>query len=295
MIETPLYITEARGLEAFCETIKESDWLAVDTEFLRVNTYFPKLCLIQVASEHAVACIDPLADLALQPLMEVLINSRIVKIMHSASQDLEVFYHHFGVIPTPVFDTQMAAGLIEQGNQIGYAGLVKQLLAITLTKNQTRTDWGQRPLTDDQLNYAATDVIYLGDLYHHLKTKLEDNNLYNDFIIECKKLTHSKRYQSRPVDAWQKVKGINKLSQHKFKVACALAAWREREAAQQNRPRRWIISDHLLLTLARRLPTDDVELQQVRSLGPKTYKRYASVLLQVINNAKKLGSAIPVE
>ncbi|WP_347257800.1 ribonuclease D, partial [Methylocaldum sp.] len=163
---TPLsqisYIDSPSQLQDFCRAVENSPWLAVDTEFLREKTYFPKFCLLQIATADKIACIDPLALESLDPVADLLFDPAITKVFHAGRQDLEIFFHLWGKLPAPIFDTQIAAPLIGLPEQISYAGLISELLGITLGKGHARTDWSLRPLADAQLRYAADDVVHLG-------------------------------------------------------------------------------------------------------------------------------------
>ena len=156
-----LYIVDQPALNDFCADLRGVSWLALDTEFIREQTYYPQLCLIQIASADRVACIDPLALPSLDPLLDLLYDPAITKVLHAAQQDLEIFYHLRGAVPTPVFDTQLAALVLGHGSQIGYAALVQQLLGVELDKTHTRANWRHRPLAPEWLAYAAADVGYL--------------------------------------------------------------------------------------------------------------------------------------
>ena len=168
-----LFIDQPEQLAAFAASIKSSSWLALDTEFIREKTYFPRLCLLQISDGETSACIDPLAVADLSPLLEVLFDTRITKVFHAAGQDLEIFYNEWQRLPLPLFDTQPAAALLGYGEQIGYAGLIQKTLDIDLPKDHSRTDWARRPLGKEQLRYALDDVIYLGQAYQKILRKLE--------------------------------------------------------------------------------------------------------------------------
>ena len=174
LVETP------EQLEQTCDRLRGSEWLAIDTEFIREKTYYPRLCLIQVCNGEVAACIDPLQLQQLDPLLDVLYDGSTLKVLHAARQDLEIFLHDYGHLPMPVFDTQPAAALLGHGDQIGYANLVKQLLQIDLPKDQSRTDWSQRPLDEQQIRYALDDVVYLGRLYLHMRGHLFDRERPED-------------------------------------------------------------------------------------------------------------------
>ena len=191
---TAEFINDEAGLAAFCDAIADSDWLTVDTEFLREKTYYPQLCLIQVASASHVACIDPIAIKDLSSLLAILYRPDITLVFHAARQDLELLYLLEGRLPSHVFDTQLAATALGYGDQIGYGNLVKQCLGVELEKAHSRADWSKRPLTDEQIAYAADDVIYLLDVFHLLLTQLQQKNrlhwLQNDIDTLCNTTTY---------------------------------------------------------------------------------------------------------
>ena len=240
---TILYIDTADALDSFCGMLRAADWIVLDTEFLREKTYYPKLCLLQVATPDSVACIDPLALDELTPLLEILFDEGITKVMHSGRQDMEIFYHLAGKLPSPVFDTQIAALMLGYPEQVGYASLVKGELGIELDKLHTRADWTQRPLSDDQIQYAADDVIYLVEIYQRLSEKLATLGRRDWLLEDFQRLTDADLYDNPPADAWQKVKGGNRLRGDSLSIMQALAGWREQVAQQKNRPKGWILRD----------------------------------------------------
>ena len=177
MTQTNL-ISTPEALQTLCTQLADSDWLTLDTEFLREKTYYAQLCLIQVANADSAVCIDAIAlntAEALQPLFDLLFDPNIVKVFHASSQDLEIFYQLAGKVPEPIFDTQIAATITGYGDQIGYANLVEKIEGVKLSKTQSRTDWSLRPLSNDQIAYALDDVTYLRDIYLKLDQALKDN------------------------------------------------------------------------------------------------------------------------
>ena len=166
------YVDTPQALDELCAQLRGSAWITLDTEFIRERTYYPQLCLIQVANESVIACIDPLALPDLAPLEALLADPQVLKVLHAASQDLEIFYHRMGRVPAPLFDTQVAASVLGLGEQIGYGRLVQELLGVELDKSHSRTDWSRRPLEPEQLRYAADDVRYLLQLYPRMQTEL---------------------------------------------------------------------------------------------------------------------------
>jgi ribonuclease D len=281
---TDLYIDSPAVLKQFCAELRSSPWITLDTEFIREKTYYPQLCLIQIAHPEQVACIDPLAFSDLEPLFAVLFDPSLLKVLHSAHQDLEIFFHLHGSVPTPVFDTQLAATLLGYGEQVSYAVLVKDLLGLELDKSQTRTDWSRRPLDAAQLAYAADDVRYLREVYRWLRSELENCNRLDWLREDFAELCNPQRYQVHPREAWRRLKGNQQLRGIQLAILRALAAWREEQASTLNRPRRWILGDEVLLELARHMPRDEEQLRRLR-LDPSMVRRYGQTLLALIATA----------
>ncbi len=294
---TDLYIDSAADLAALCARLRDRTWLTLDTEFIREKTYRARLCLVQLASEDDVACIDTLAIDDLGPLLELLLDPTITKVLHAARQDLEIFHDLAGGrVPAPVFDTQLAATLAGFGDQIGYAELVRRLLGVELDKSQARTDWSARPLDPEQLNYAADDVRHLREVYARLHARLEAAGRLAWLADDFATLVDPATYRSDPETAWRKLRGANQLRGRQLAVLRALAAWRERQAAEADRPRRWIMDDAALLALARSAPSRREQLAKVRGLGDGLIRRHGSDLLELIRdarNAQTEGEAPP--
>ena len=287
-VDTPQALTE------LCQELQSADVIAVDTEFIREKTYYAKLCLIQVASDSVTACVDPLALNNLDELLAILYSPDKLKLFHAAWQDLEIFSDQWERIPTPVFDTQIAAALLGFSDQIGYANLAEQLLGVQLDKTATRTDWAQRPLSPQQLAYAADDVNYLLQLYPIILqrlTKLGRNSwLEEDFTA----LTDPTSYAKSADLAWQRISGHGRLKPRQLAALQRLAAWREQQARQRNKPRKWILSDDILLMLARHLPSDYATLAKVRGLPERLLNQSGEELIAAINAALALAdNALP--
>jgi len=260
------YIETAPDLARYCARLAASDWIALDTEFLREKTYYPKLCLLQIATPDSVACIDPLALDDLDPILDLIFDAGITKVMHSARQDMEIFYHLRGKVPAPVFDTQIAALLLGYSDQIGYGNLVREVLDVSLEKLHTRADWSVRPLTRDQIDYAADDVIYLVDVYRDLHARLADRGRLEWLDEDFARLSSDALYSNPPEDAWLRVKGANRLKGAALAVLQALSGWRESLAQQRDRPRGWILRDDALVEIARHRPASVEELSRIRGL-----------------------------
>lgn len=281
------YIDTPEKLTDLCVQIAAEPWVALDTEFLREKTYYPKFCLLQIATPAWVACVDPLVLADLTPLFDVLYNPAVIKVFHACRQDLEIFYQLTGKIPQPIFDTQIAAPLLGIQENPGYAMLVSSFLNINLTKAHTRTDWSVRPLSPDQLEYAADDVIYLCQIYQMMRDKLKELGRFDWLQEDFNLLNNHELYQLPPEKAWLKVKGKNKLTGRQLSIIQALTQWREQTAQQEDRPRNWLMRDDLLLELAKLQPTTPSELAAIRSINEKTVQRYGKVLCELITQAKQ--------
>ena len=281
------YIDTPDALRLFSEQISGADWIALDTEFLREKTYYPKLCLLQIATDEVVACIDPIALDDLSPLLDVIFDARITKVMHAARQDLEILFNIQGSVPVPVFDTQIAALLLGYPDQIGYGNLVKETLGVSLEKKHTRADWSLRPLSKDQVQYAADDVVYLVDVYKHLLEKLNGLQRLEWLNGDFERLTSTDLYLNDPDKAWLKVKGGKRLKGSSLSVLQAFAAWREKTAQKKNIPKGWLMRDDVLIDLARLQPDSIPSLGTIRGIGEGLVKRNGDYLLGLIEDAKK--------
>jgi len=278
-------------LLALCERLKGSEWLALDTEFIREKTYYPRLCLIQVCNGEVAACVDPLKLDDLTPLLDILYDGSILKVLHAARQDLEIFLHDHRQLPMPVFDTQPAAALLGHGDQIGYANLVKQMLDIELPKDQTRTDWSQRPLDEQQQRYALDDVVYLGQLYLHMRGHLFDRERLQWLAADFATLVDPHTYFPEPQEMWKRTKGKQALRGKQLAVLKKLAAWREQQARKRDLPRKWILKDEVMIELSRRMPHDAGGLSKIRGLEPGQIRREGETLIGLIDE----GSQLPRE
>ncbi len=281
------YIDTPEKLTALCAQIIAEPWVALDTEFLREKTYYPKFCLLQIAAPSWVACVDPLVLADLSPLFTVLYNPAIIKVFHACRQDLEIFYQLTGNIPQPIFDTQIAAPLLGIQENPGYAMLVSSFLNINLSKAHTRTDWSIRPLSSEQLEYAADDVIYLCQIYQIMRDKLKALGRFDWLKEDFNLLNNHELYQLPPEKAWLKIRGKNKLTGRQLSIIQALSQWREHTAQQEDRPRNWLMRDDLLLELAKLQPVIPAELATIRSMNEKTVQRYGKVLCELITQAKQ--------
>ena len=263
-------ITNTGALAAFCEALSSAEYITVDTEFMRESTFWPILCLVQVAGPDDEAIIDPLADgIDLQPLYDLIANESVLKVMHAASQDIEIFHHEGGVTPQPLFDTQIAAMVAGFGDQVGYEGLISKLAKVSLDKASRFTDWSQRPLTESQLDYAIADVTHLRVAYEKLRARIEENGRIAWVEQEMVKLAAPEKYEVRPEEAWRRLKPKRAQARY-LAVLQAVAAWRDREAMTRDQPRNRILRDDVLSQIAARPPDNPKALSRVRGI-PKGF------------------------
>lgn len=281
------YIDTTQTLSGMCRELRDCEWLAVDTEFIREKTYYPRLALMQIAGAPGIYCVDPPALADLSPLFELLESDSITKVLHSGGQDLELFYLQRARLPVPIFDTQVAAALLGIGEQIGYAALVHNLLGIELDKSCTRTDWMQRPLGKAQLSYAADDVRYLAQIYPVMAAKLASLGRMDWLREDVTRLHDPKNYQPDLSSCWQRVKGAGKLKRGQLNVLKHLSAWRERQAMKSDLPRRWVLPDEALLSLAVQSPETRRQLLQTEHLDGRAAARHAEELLKMIAIARE--------
>ena len=281
-----MLITETGELAAFCKRLEGAPYVAVDTEFLREKTYWPKLCLVQVAYEDEVAAIDPLASgIDLGPLFDLMDDQRTLKVFHSASQDMEVFYSVSGRVPLPIFDTQVAAMVAGYGEQVGYATLAAQIAGVTLDKSSQLTDWSLRPLSDRQIAYALADVTHLCTIYEDLEERLEETGRASWVSEEMAALTDLSTYRSDPMEAYRRVR-IRRPNRKALAVLRGVVAWREETAQQRNLLRNWVIRDDALVEIATHAPQTVAELSRVRGLRGNAAKgRDGEALLAAVKRA----------
>ncbi|MDT8384001.1 MAG: ribonuclease D [Gammaproteobacteria bacterium] len=288
--DQPLFIDTERGLAELCDKLRGQPVLALDTEFLREKTYYAQLCLLQVAAEGVIACVDPLA-LDLDPLLDIIYDPSVVKVMHSARQDMEIFYDLRGDVPRPLFDSQIAATLMGFGEQVGYANLVQQMLGVNLDKMATRTDWSQRPLDAEQVSYAADDVRYLFAVYHQQVEELGSKGRLQWLQKDFDEMSDLATYAPAAENLWKRVRGAQKLSSAQLAVLRGLAIWREARAQASNRPRRWIFKDEVMVDLARRSPQQIEDMAKIRGIEERDLKRHGEALLKVIAEARATDPA----
>lgn len=261
-----MLITDTPTLASFCDELRSAPYIAVDTEFLREKTYYAVLCLVQLGHGDRFAAVDALAPgIDLAPLLALMSDPTIVKVFHSATQDVEIFLQLSGSVPAPLFDTQIAATVCAFGEQPGYATLVKGMLEVDLDKASQTTDWTVRPLTKRQLDYALGDVIHLCPIYETLQQRLVETGRDAWVKEEMDALLDEGKYRTDPLDSWRRVK-IRRPSREQLVVLRELAAWRERTAMERDMPRNWVVRDDALGEIAQHLPRDRKQLSRTRGL-----------------------------
>lgn len=269
-------ITESAELAHVCSEFAQSDYVTVDTEFLRERTYWSKLCLVQIArpgdGDDGAVLIDPLADgMDLNPLYQLMSDPSVVKVFHAARQDVEIFWHMGRVIPTPMFDTQVGAMVCGYGEQVGYETLARKVAKAEIDKSSRFTDWSRRPLNQKQLRYALADVTHLRVIYEKLRDRIEQQNRAHWVAEEMAVLTDPETYQNEPKDAWRRVK--SRSNSPKFlAVIRELAKWREETAQRKDVPRSRIIKDDALLEVATAMPKSSEDLNGLRLLQREARK-----------------------
>ncbi len=283
-----IFVDTPEALVALCDRLRGCEALALDSEFLREKTYYTQLCLLQIASDELIACVDPLALENIDPLLDLFYDPQVTLVMHSARQDLEIFFDLRGRLPAPVFDTQLAATLLGYGDQIGYANLVREFTGVELDKQHTRTDWSRRPLGEGQLRYAADDVRYLLDIYREQCRRLQEKGREDWLQADFDALVDPATYDPPAENLWKRVRGNQPLKGRQLAIAQALAVWREEQARRVNRPRRWVLKDDVIIDIARRAPKDLATLGQIRGLEGRTLERYGEKLLSLVEQACQL-------
>ncbi len=268
-------INTTADLTAACARFAAHPFVTIDTEFLRDSTYYPKLCLLQMASPDEGVLVDPLADgLDLAPFFALMADERIMKVFHAARQDLEIVWNLGRMLPTPLFDTQIAAMVCGYGDSVGYEQLANDLAKARIDKSSRFTDWSRRPLSEAQLSYALSDVTHLRDIYLALKADLEATGRTEWLVEEMAVLNHPGTYETQPREAWLRLKGRVRKPRE-VAILMELAAWRESEAQTKDVPRGRVLKDDALMDIVQRAPREPEALSELRSL-PRGFERSRS-------------------
>ena len=281
-------ITSSEELKDFCQDLTDAPFVTVDTEFLRERTYYPKLCLIQISAPNIEAiAIDPIAapNIDLSPLEAIFKNQNILKVMHAGRQDMEIFHKLFGYLPTPYFDTQIAAMVCGYGEQVGYEALVRSVMDIDVDKSKQYTDWSLRPLSQAQINYALNDVIYLKDVYIHLDKELKKTGREKWVVEEMAALLDIELYDPPLQDLWRRIR-IKTNKPHKLAVLQDLAIWREEFARKKDLPRSHIMKDETIAEIALQSPTNVKSLARIRGVSDRFAEGdKGSILIKIVQKA----------
>ena len=280
-------ITDQNTLNDFYNKCKIEKVLAVDTEFIRDSTYYPSLCLIQIAGINFAAAIDPLAKLDMSPIWELLLNKNILKVFHAGRQDIEIFFGLMGEIPTPIYDTQIAAMFCGLGDQVGYESLVKNFLGLSVNKEHQFTNWLQRPLSKNQINYAISDVTHLINIFPLIRKAIKDNNREEWVTKELEHLSKKGLYKVKADEVWKKIKLKNSNPQM-LNLLKYLAYWRENECKKRNIPRNRLIRDDVLINISFSKPKTISELKKIRAIPKNLSNDDFSQILEVIDKAEKV-------
>ncbi len=282
-------ISKSDELAKFCEEQGSADYITVDTEFLRDRTYWPQLCLVQIAGRDDAVAIDTLAsDIDLTPLYQLMSNREVLKVFHAGRQDVEIFFHRTGSIPEPLFDTQVAAMVCGFGDQVGYEALISKLVGARIDKSSRFTDWSNRPLSQKQLKYALGDVTHLRPAYEYLADNLEETGRTRWLDQEMGILMNPETYRLDPEIAWRRIKSRNK-NRRFHAILRELAAWREREAQTRDIPRNRVLRDDAILEITAQAPNSNDDLKRMRAI-PKSYVNgeKAADILAAVSRGKEI-------
>ena len=280
-----MYIASQEELEAFISRAASSEVLAIDTEFLREKTYYPKLCLLQLATDDESVIVDPLAPINLASLVPLLENEGIVKLFHAGYQDLEIILREIGVLPHPIFDTQVAAALLGHVQQIGYGALVHAVCGVKIKKADSFTDWSVRPLADSQISYALEDVEYLPQIYRSMKALLEKKGRLAWLESDFAEMVDPKNYDEDERERYKRLKHVMQLNRRQMAAAREMAAWRELEARKRDIPRKWVLTDEQIIEACKREPRSIDDLFMVRGFRDRVSTRDARELLELVVSA----------
>lgn len=286
------YIDTNAGLITACQQLSQAPAIAVDTEFMRVDTFYPIPGLVQLAAQGRTFLVDPLAIDEWQPLKNLLTDPDTLKVMHACSEDLELFQHWLNLRPSPMADTQIAAAFVDMGLSPGYQSLVLDLLGETVDKGETRSDWLQRPLRDSQCHYAAMDVAHLMQCYDILAQRLKDKGVWHWYVEDMQRLAQPKKAIA-PELAYQQMKNAWRLQGKSVGRLRALAAWREDVARSENRPKNFVVKDTSLIEMARTNPADIATLGQCQDVRPSSLRRYGKQWLSIMAASSEVLPSAP--
>lgn len=292
--DRPIMLERAAQVGRAAKAWRRAGLLALDTEFVRERTYHANLGLVQISDGQTVWLLDPLADGVLAPLAELLADDGVTKLLHSPSEDLEVLLHVTGQLPAPMIDSQIACALLGQPLQLGYHKAAEWLLDIPIDKDLTRSNWMARPLKPALLRYAALDVCVLPMMWELLEERLAERGRIAWLQEDCERMLREAATPVDPAASWERIRGAGRLGGAELAVLQALAAWREEEAVQRNRPRGFIVKDPVLLAIARERMSDPEDLEALTDLHPRARQRYAGVLTEIVRSTLDSGRTLPV-
>ncbi|MFA7335863.1 MAG: ribonuclease D [Candidatus Obscuribacterales bacterium] len=282
-------ITDPKDLEEVVALIEEAGVFGLDLEFIPERTYFPIICLVQIAVQDKVFLVDPIELKDLQILWKTVADSRIVKVLHAASQDLMIIFQRSGLIPKNIFDTQIAAGFLGLGYPAGYGKLLAALFDLNLSKTESFTDWQARPLSRSQIEYAIDDALHLIPLYERLQSELEGRKRLDWVIEECKHYEQDSYYIKESGREFLRVKGAQGLNRRKLAVLQAVCLWREAEAKRTDRPARSVINDNIMLELAKKPPSSIEDIQRIRGIRSDQLSHWGRKVVKVIEEANQIA------
>lgn len=283
--DEPQLLTTDAGLAEAADQWRQRDVLGIDTEFVRERTYRAALGLVQVSDGETAWLVDPLADLSLQPLCDMLVDPSVTKVLHSGSEDLEVLLHTLGVVPDPLVDTQVACALVGRPMQMAYHATCLWLFGMEIDKEQTRSNWCRRPLTERQLHYAAMDVVLLPEIHREIRERLETLGRWHWLEEEVGRMQRNAESDVDPDTAYLRFAGAGRIDDRSLTALRALARWREEAAIRLDRARGFVIPDAALMQMARSRPEDIRSLRAIEGIHPNALKRHEKALLQVIRSA----------
>ncbi|WP_046005221.1 ribonuclease D [Pseudoalteromonas rubra] len=283
------FIQQQAELDAFIANLSDSQVLAIDTEFMRRRTLYPEIALIQVYDGEHLALIDPLSELDFSGLWHLLRDEQIVKVLHSPSEDIEVFQKFAGFVPTPLFDTQFALQLLGEGNCVGFANMVKSMLDIELDKSMSRTDWLKRPLQASQLEYAAADVFYLLPCYQTISKKIAEKGLSHIVTFESQLIAQKRAFRTPDHYLYLGIKNVWQLKPRDLAVLRTLASWRQNKAEKKNLALNFVLKEHNMVEIAKRRPGSLNSLRNVPGVEPMEVNRSGKEILACI----EAGKAVP--
>ena len=281
----------------FVSMISSTNTIGLDTEFVRIRTYYPKLCLVQISSNLGTGCIDCLQENNLKKVWQLIFNPKRLKIVHSARQDLEILFLIKNQIPENIFDTQIGAALLGYPPQVGIKQLLKDELNIAISKTETRSDWSKRPLDLKQIEYALEDVNHLLNLHNALKNKLKEKERYRWAMEDSSRILTNEKELFNPDSAWKRIPGIKNLKNKNQYLAVKLATWREKTAIQMDLPRQWLLSDQALIETAKKEPVSLTRLERIgiknRHLKKSQLEQISKLVRQHKENIERVGKLKP--